>query len=54
MTDSLDEVQIAAVRDRLARLAELEKRREAILRSLEERALLTEELAGRPSPQPPR
>jgi uncharacterized protein len=46
MTDSLDEVQIAAVRDRLARLAELEKRREAICRSLEERALLTDELAG--------
>lgn len=46
MTDSLDEVQIAAVRDRLARLAELEKRRQAILRSLEERALLTQELAG--------
>jgi len=45
MTDSLDEVQIAAVRDRLARLAELEKRREAILRSLQERALLTGELA---------
>ena len=47
MTDSLDEVQIAMVRDHLAKLAELEKRREAILRSLEERALLTEELAGR-------
>ncbi len=46
MTDSLDEVQIAAVRDRLAKLAELEKRREAIIRSLEERALLTEDLAG--------
>lgn len=46
MTDSLDEVQIAAVRDRLARLAELEKRREAIIRSLEERSLLTQEMAG--------
>ena len=46
MTDSLDEVQIAAVRDRLARVAELERRREAIIRSLEERSLLTDELAG--------
>lgn len=43
-TDSLDEVQIAAVRDRLARLADLEKRRDSIVRSLDERALLTDEL----------
>jgi Transcriptional accessory protein len=43
-TDSLDEVQIAAVRDRLVRLADLEKRREAIVRSLDERALLTDEV----------
>lgn len=43
-TGSLDEVVIARVRDRLAQLAELDKRREAILKSLQERELLTEEL----------
>jgi len=43
-TGSLDEVQITAIRDRLDQLAELDKRREAILKSLEERQLLTEEL----------
>jgi protein Tex len=43
-TGSLDEVAITRVRDRLAQLAELDKRREVILRSLEERELLTEEL----------
>ena len=43
-TGSLDEVVITRVRDRLAQLAELDKRREAILKSLEERELLTEEL----------
>ncbi|MHB9149673.1 MAG: Tex family protein [Thermoleophilia bacterium] len=43
-TGSLDEVQIAAVRDRLARLEELEKRRASILSSLLERELLTPEL----------
>ena len=44
LTGSLDEVAITAVRDRLAQMAELDKRREAILKSLEERGLLTEEL----------
>jgi len=43
-TGSLDEVVIAAVRDRLAQMAELDKRREAILKSLEERSLLSQEL----------
>jgi len=43
-TGSLDEVVITRVRGRLAQLAELEKRRGAILQSLEERELLTEEL----------
>jgi len=46
-TGSLDEVVIAAVRDRLAQLAELDKRRAAILSSLVERELLTDALAGR-------
>ena len=43
-TGSLDEVQIAAVRDRLQQLAELDARRETILASLKERNLLTPEL----------
>jgi len=46
-TGSLDEVAIAAIRDRLAQLTELDKRRDAILCSLQERELLTDELAGR-------
>ncbi len=43
-TGSLDEVAITAIRDRLAQLQELDARREAILKSLNERGLLTEEL----------
>ena len=43
-TGSLDEVAITAIRDRLGQLAELDKRREAILKSLAERDLLTGEL----------
>ena len=43
-TGSLDEVAVAAVRDRLAQLRELDKRREAILKSLEETGKLTDEL----------
>jgi uncharacterized protein len=43
-TGSLDEIVITAVRDRLNQLMELDKRREAILKSLEERGQLTEEL----------
>ncbi|BDF78958.1 Tex family protein [Pyramidobacter piscolens] len=43
-TGSLDEVAITAIRDGLARIEELEKRREAILGSLSERGILTEEL----------
>ena len=46
-TGTLDEVQITEIRDRLAQLAELDKRREAILKSLVERELLTDELAAR-------
>ncbi len=44
-TGSLDEVEITAIRDRLEQLAELDKRREAIVQSLSERELLSEELA---------
>ncbi|MCE5218951.1 RNA-binding transcriptional accessory protein, partial [bacterium] len=43
-TDSLDEVAVTAIRDRLTQLAELDERREAILQSLTERELLTDEL----------
>ena len=43
-TGSLDEVTITKIRDRLNQLFELDKRREAILKSLEERELLTDEL----------
>jgi len=43
-TGSLDEVQITTIRDRLLQLAELETRRGAILKSLDERSLLTAEL----------
>ena len=44
MTGSLDETQVTFIRDRLSQLEELEKRRAAILKSLEERELLTDEL----------
>ncbi|MGC2423314.1 MAG: Tex family protein [Nitrospirota bacterium] len=43
-TGSMDEVAVAAVRDRLAQLVELDKRREAILKSLDEQGVLTDEL----------
>ena len=43
-TGSLDEVTVTAIRDRMAQLKELEKRRTSILNSLEERELLTDEL----------
>jgi uncharacterized protein len=44
-TGSLDEVAVAAVRDRGTQLAALDDRRAAIRQSLEERGLLTDELA---------
>jgi len=46
-TGSLDEVAITQIRDRLNQLAELDERREAILKSLEERGQLTDELKGK-------
>jgi uncharacterized protein len=46
-TGSLDEVAVAAVRDRLEQLRELDKRREAILKSLEETGKLTDELKAK-------
>jgi len=43
-TGSLDEVAIANIKDEMERLRELEKRREAILKSIEGQGKLTEEL----------
>ncbi len=44
VTGTLDEVQVAAVRDRLQQLRDLGKRREAIIKSIEEQGKLTAEL----------
>ena len=44
VTGSLDEVSITAIRDRLDQLAQLDDRREAICKSLQERNLLTDAL----------
>jgi uncharacterized protein len=46
-TGELDEVKITAIRDRLEQLEVLDKRRESILSSLEERKILTEELRAK-------
>jgi uncharacterized protein len=46
-TGSLDEVAVAAIRDRLAQMIELDKRREAILKSLGEQGVLTDELKAK-------
>ena len=43
-TGSLDEVIVTAVRDRLQQLKELDQRRDSILKSLEDRGVLTDEL----------
>jgi len=44
VTGSLDEVQIAQIRDEIERLRQLEQRRESILKSIESQNKLTEEL----------
>lgn len=44
VTGTLDEVAVASIRDRIAQLRELDKRREAILKSLKEQEKLTPEL----------
>ncbi|MGD9974956.1 MAG: Tex family protein [Desulfatirhabdiaceae bacterium] len=46
-TDSLDEVAVTAIRDRLTALSELDARRESILKSLEQNGHLTDELNAR-------
>ncbi len=43
-TESLDEVAVATIRDRLAQLEEMDHRRETILNSLEQNGHLTDEL----------
>ncbi|WP_268036779.1 Tex family protein [Algoriphagus sp. PAP.12] len=43
-TGSLDEVQVAAIRDRVTQLRELDKRKEAVLKSIEEQGKLTDVL----------
>jgi uncharacterized protein len=47
MTGSLDEVQVAAIRDRFQQLRELDKRREAILKALAALEKLTPELEAK-------
>ena len=47
ITDSLDEVAIATIRDRIEQLRELDKRRDAILKSIEDQGKLTDELKGK-------
>jgi len=44
VTDSLNEVAITGIRDKIARLEALDNRRESILKSLHERDLLTDDL----------
>ncbi len=46
-TGSLDEVQVQRIRERMVQLAELDSRRAAILKSLDERNLLTPELRAK-------
>ena len=43
-TGSLDEVQITSIRDRISELRELDKRREAVLESIQKQNKLTDEL----------
>ncbi len=46
VTGSLDEVQITQIRDRSQQLQELEKRKEAVLKSISDQGKLTDELAA--------
>jgi protein Tex len=47
MTGNLNEVDIAAIRDRILQLRELDKRKEAVLRSVSEQGKLTPELEAK-------
>ncbi len=44
LTGSLDEVQIAAIRDRVQQLRDLDKRKDAVLKSIQDQGKLTPEL----------
>lgn len=44
VTGSLDEVQVATIRDRIQQLRDLDKRKEAVLKSIKEQGKLTPEL----------
>jgi protein Tex len=46
-TGSLDEVQVGAIKDRLAKLEELAKRKETVLSTIDEQGKLTDELRKR-------
>ncbi len=46
-TGNLDEVEIAYIKDRLAKLIEFDKRKEAILKSIDEQGKLTDELKAK-------
>lgn len=47
LTGSLDEVEVAAIRDRISQLRELDKRRESILKSIQEQGKLTTDLESK-------
>jgi uncharacterized protein len=47
VTDSLSEVAITAIRDKMAQMEALDNRRKSILKSLKERELLTDDLNGK-------
>ncbi len=47
LTGTMDEVEVANVRDRVEQLRELDKRREAILKSIDEQGKLTPELKSK-------
>jgi len=47
VTDSLDEVAITEIRDKMSQMEALDTRRESILKSLRERELLTDDLNGK-------
>ncbi|WP_130857045.1 Tex family protein [Olivibacter jilunii] len=47
LTGSLDEIQVAAIRDRIGQLRDLDKRREAIIKSLTELGKLSPELQSK-------
>src|SRR5512133_3115135 len=44
LTGSLDEVAVTDIRDRLKQLQDLDKRRDAIVKSIEEQGFMTDEI----------